>query len=359
MRSKARGDVFMYASFWHGKRVLPVSCWAWQHPDLGRRGCVSRQPFFSLQCPKAIPNASSSSAFSGRQQPTATAAGGKQHPKTGLGAADPQREKGGRARVPLQEEAEAAQPRSGRAPQEPPCATRARRSVPEEGLRALRGSKEHGAVFSWLAFPWGQAIPPLTLAVHSDVRSVCPPSLRAPRRDLPAHARPAPRQAALSALTVRTTANSSSACKQRRAAGRRRQSADVGGVGTGMVVLRGLRRRWNAYKYRFVPWLAFNVRRQRRWGGAGCGRGGAARGRRSVYSSCADSRSASYLRKAQSRKVFVFFVSLQDASVRSWKLPGQNNPRWRRLRNAAESIYSAVCERLRQAGAGAVPAARR
>ncbi|XP_031465356.1 SET domain-containing protein 9 isoform X3 [Phasianus colchicus] len=31
-----------------------------------------------------------------------------------------------------------------------------------------------------------------------------------------------------------------------------------------MVVLRGLRRRWNAYKYRFVPWLAFNVRRQRR-----------------------------------------------------------------------------------------------
>ncbi|XP_004937305.2 SET domain-containing protein 9 isoform X1 [Gallus gallus] len=31
-----------------------------------------------------------------------------------------------------------------------------------------------------------------------------------------------------------------------------------------MVVLRGLRRRWDAYKYRFVPWLAFNVRRQRR-----------------------------------------------------------------------------------------------
>ncbi|OXB80148.1 UNVERIFIED_CONTAM: hypothetical protein H355_011606 [Colinus virginianus] len=31
-----------------------------------------------------------------------------------------------------------------------------------------------------------------------------------------------------------------------------------------MAVLRGLRRRWDAYKYRFVPWLAFNVRRQRR-----------------------------------------------------------------------------------------------
>ncbi|NXJ14992.1 SETD9 protein, partial [Odontophorus gujanensis] len=32
----------------------------------------------------------------------------------------------------------------------------------------------------------------------------------------------------------------------------------------GMAVLRNLRRRWDAYKYRFVPWLAFNVRRQRR-----------------------------------------------------------------------------------------------
>ncbi|NXC47196.1 SETD9 protein, partial [Penelope pileata] len=30
------------------------------------------------------------------------------------------------------------------------------------------------------------------------------------------------------------------------------------------VMLRGLRRRWDAYKYRFVPWLALNVRRQRR-----------------------------------------------------------------------------------------------
>ncbi|KAM6302541.1 SET domain-containing protein 9 isoform 1-T1 [Podargus strigoides] len=29
-------------------------------------------------------------------------------------------------------------------------------------------------------------------------------------------------------------------------------------------MLRGLRRRWAAYKYRFVPWLALNLRRQRR-----------------------------------------------------------------------------------------------
>ncbi|XP_072215678.1 SET domain-containing protein 9 isoform X1 [Excalfactoria chinensis] len=33
---------------------------------------------------------------------------------------------------------------------------------------------------------------------------------------------------------------------------------------SGMALLRGLRRRWDAYKYRFVPWMALNVRRQRR-----------------------------------------------------------------------------------------------
>ncbi|XP_021237344.1 SET domain-containing protein 9 isoform X2 [Numida meleagris] len=46
--------------------------------------------------------------------------------------------------------------------------------------------------------------------------------------------------------------------------GRRRRSTAVRETAAGMVVLRGLRRRWEAYKYRFVPWLAFNVRRQRR-----------------------------------------------------------------------------------------------
>lgn len=34
--------------------------------------------------------------------------------------------------------------------------------------------------------------------------------------------------------------------------------------GAGAAMLRALRRRWDAYKYRFVPWLALNLRRKRR-----------------------------------------------------------------------------------------------
>lgn len=375
-----------------------VSRWAWQHAELGRGGCASRQAFLSPLCPAAIPNTSSSSAFSGRVSRGSniyTATCCLFSPVTvGLASSSLQLQlqdgKTGRR---------ATDPNEGREA-EPACRCRGGGGSPggdtgrspgtgrgsRGGLRALRGSIEHGVVFSRLAYTWGRVASPLTPAMLSHVRPVSRrsdalrrrPSRRAPRGAVPAHSRAGPRSAF---PPPRLTANRGSACKYHRAAGRwlaaprapsaergcggrhggaARPAAALGRLQVPLRAMAGLQRpppaqvRWGE-----VRWGEAGARGARR------GRGGAARGRRSVYKSRQPFRCCGlvvvYLMWEQTRprKIFAFFVFTQDASVRSWKLPGQNHLRWRCLRNAAESIYGAAGKRLQPAGAGPGAAPRR